>query len=182
MLLSREATSPHRRKHAIDGKAYHREWRRGGGERVPDVATHSQCPRATDAEPRKLLASFVGNAPVLPNLERGKDRYGAAKYPMPISEMILMRIVENERRDDEPSPTDQLSEFLPFAKDDNFQLGKREHRKTSQCGVENDNGHNGLIVKPRRKADSDAKPQANAVFPRTVRLEKTSDVHGIFPR
>jgi hypothetical protein len=78
---------------------------------------------------------------VLPNLERGNDRFGAAKYPMPISEMILMCVVENERRDDEPGSTDQLSEFLPFAKGDNFQLGECD--KASQCGVQNDNGTTG---------------------------------------
>jgi hypothetical protein len=102
---------------------------------------------------RAVSASFVGNGPVLPNLERGKDGYGATKYPMPISKMILMCVIENERRDDEPDPTDQLSKFLPFGRDDNFRLGKCAHSKLSQCGVQNNDGDKGLIVKPRRKAD-----------------------------
>jgi hypothetical protein len=55
--------------------------------------------------------------------------------------------MSDEWRDDKPDPTDQLSDFLPLAKKDNFQLGKCQHRKARECGAQIDDWHSVLIAR-----------------------------------
>ena len=53
--------------------------------------------------------------PVLPKLEKREDCNKCAKAPMPEAKMVLVGIVENERRSSKPKATRELSDVFPAA-------------------------------------------------------------------
>ena len=61
---------------------------------------------------------------------------------MPNAQMILVAVVEDERRSDEPDPKRQLSDLVPPAQSDYFQLRQHEHGQSDHGRVQN-NGWTG---------------------------------------
>ena len=47
---------------------------------------------------------------------------------MPEAKMMLMEVIEDERRSGQPKATCELSNLLPATQVDDFQLGEREYR------------------------------------------------------
>ena len=76
--------------------------------RLPNSDGRDSVVRGSVARAGKLM-------PVLPKLEKRKDRNKRAKTPMPEAKMVLVGIVENERRSSKPKATRELSDVFPAA-------------------------------------------------------------------
>ena len=106
--------------------------------------------------------------PVLPELERGERGHDPTEGPMPDAKVILVGVVKNERRGDEPCPTRKLRDLFPPAQTDNFELREQEHCQPCQRGIQYDAGDRSLVVKPWGETNRKAQPKAHAVFPSAV--------------
>lgn len=78
---------------------------------------------------------------------------------MPNTEMLLVRVVKNEGRGDEPDPARQLGDLVPPPQADYFQLREREHSESNHSRVQNDGWDSRVIVKPWRETNRDAQQE-----------------------
>ena len=76
--------------------------------RLPNSDGRDALVRGSVARARKLM-------PILPKLEKLEDGNNCAKAPMPEAKMVLVGIVENERRSSKPEATRELSDVFPPA-------------------------------------------------------------------
>ena len=90
----------------------------GPGEE-PDIPLNPSVTRPIGTEYQGESGGSIAGAgklmPVLPKLEKREDHNKRTKTPMPEAKMILMGIVENERRSSKPEATRELSDVFPAA-------------------------------------------------------------------